>query len=701
MLFEALLNQLAALAQSRPVLMVFEDAHWVDPTTRELLDLTLDRVARLPVLLVVTFRPEFDHAWAGQPHMSTLPLNRLGGRDGAALVERLAGNAGLARETVDEIVERADGVPLFVEELTKAVLESGHRDDRVAAVLAASPLPKLTIPATLHASLIARLDRLGPVAKEIAQIGAVLGREFSYELIEPVAQERTADLQAGLDRLAEAGLLFCRGTAPHSIYLFKHALVQDAAYSTLLRTTRQELHARVAAVLEQNFAELIERRPELLAHHLTAAGEHERAVDQWLRAGEYAAARSTHLEAIRHFERGIAILPMLPEGPARDSREIELQMARGLSLLTVKGFTSAEAAEAYARARDLCEKIRDADRLFVALWNVWMTTATRDTHAARPLSEKLLIMTRSERDTGRRLEAHHSAWFTHFYSGEPSLARSHCDQGRRLYDVDRHRSLAFRFGGHDAGLCAHNHGALSEWLLGYPDLALTTIDDAVRLAQLLAHPLSLDHTLLYDAIIHLFRGEPDIAAGRARDAEEVAIEQRLALLVNTDILRGGALLGQGLVEDAAASVRQGLAARDFTGWHLYQPYQLALASEVLGRAGDPDGAAAALAKARNAIEVGNERWWESEIYRLTAVLLLSQENIAESEGCFEQAMRIARQQRAKSLELRAATSLARLWGEQRRRAEARELLAPVYGWFTEGFDTADLKDAKALLDQLA
>ena len=224
----------------------------------------------------------------------------------------------------------------------------------------------------------------------------------------------------------------------------------------------RNLHARVAAVLEQNFAELIERRPELLAHHLTAAGEHERAVDQWLRAGEYAAARSTHLEAIRHFERGIAILPMLPEGPARDSREIELQMARGLSLLTVKGFTSAEAAEAYARARDLCEKIRDADRLFVALWNVWMTTATRDTHAARPLSEKLLIMTRSERDTGRRLEAHHSAWFTHFYSGEPSLARSHCDQGRRLYDVDRHRSLAFRFGGHDAGLCAHNHGALSE-----------------------------------------------------------------------------------------------------------------------------------------------------------------------------------------------------------------------------------------------
>jgi predicted ATPase len=454
-------------------------------------------------------------------------------------------------------------------------------------------------------------------------------------------------------------------------------------------------------VLQQHFADLVERQPELLAHHLTAAGDTERAVDQWLKAGQHAAERSTHLEAIGHFDRGLTTLTALPEGPARDRREIELQLARGLSLLTTKGFTSVEAAEAYARARDLCEKSGDADHLFVALWNVWMTTASRDTNAARPLSDKLLIMTRNDRETGHRLEAHHSAWFTHFYSGEPSSARRHCDEGRRLYDIDRHRSLAFSFGGHDAGLCASNHGALSEWLLGYPDQALATINDAVRLAQFLAHPLSLDHTFLYDSIIHLFRGEPDLAVVRAHDAEELAGEQRLALLINTDVLRGGALLAQGLVEDAAASVRQGLATRDFTGWHLYQPYQLALVSEVLGRASDPDGAAGALAKARNAMEAGNERWWQSEIYRLTGVLLLSQGKIAKCESCFQQAIRIARQQEAKSLELRAATSLARLWGEQGRRTEARELLAPVCGWFTEGFDTVDLKEAKALLDQLA
>jgi class 3 adenylate cyclase len=267
-LFQALLHQLEAVARSRPVLMVFEDAHWIDPTSRELLDLTVDRTPRLPVLLIVTFRPEFQQAWGGQPHVTMLALNRLGEHDGAALVQRLAGHAGLTRKTVCEIVERADGVPLFVEELTKAVLESGDPSNRVAAVLAASRSQTLSIPATLHASLIARLDRLGPSAKEVAQIGAVIAREFGYDLIEPVAQRPSLELRAGLDRLAEAGLVFCRGVAPHSSYLFKHALVQDAAYVTLLRARRQELHARVATVLEHHFADLVERQPELLAHHL-------------------------------------------------------------------------------------------------------------------------------------------------------------------------------------------------------------------------------------------------------------------------------------------------------------------------------------------------------------------------------------------------------------------------------------------------
>jgi len=336
-LFEALLNQLEAETRRRPVLMVFEDAHWMDPTSRELLDLAVDRVRRLPVLLAITFRPEFLPPWGGRAHVTSLALNRLGERAGEALVHTLAGNAPLTAEMVTEIVERTDGVPLFVEELTKAVLESAGQGDRVAAVLATASQTGLSVPATLHASLMARLDRLGPSAKEIAQIGAVLGREFGYDLIEPVAQRPERELQAALDQLSEPGLLFCRGAPPHASYLFKHALVQDAAYSTLLRGRRHELHARVAAALRARFADLVERQPELLAHHLTAAGDTERAVDQWLKAGQHAAVRLAYLEAVAHLRRGLDLLNSLPESSERDASEIELQLALGLCLFTAKG----------------------------------------------------------------------------------------------------------------------------------------------------------------------------------------------------------------------------------------------------------------------------------------------------------------------------------------------------------------------------
>jgi predicted ATPase len=549
--------------------------------------------------------------------------------------------------------------------------------------------------------LIARLDRLGPLAKEIAQIGAVFGREFSYELIERVAQRRAADLRIGLAQLTDAGLLFCRGVPPHSSYLFKHALVQDAAYGTLLRTRRQELHARVAAVLEEHFADLVERHPELLAHHLTGAGETERAIAQWLTAGQHAAARSAHPEAIGHFVRGVAVLGSLPEATDRDAQEIELQLAKGLSLLTAKGFTSSEAVEAYTRAKELCERSGDDEHLFVALWNLWMTTAIRNPDAARPLSNRLLLLTDTREDSALRLEAHHSAWFTHFNAGEPAPARSHCNEGRRLYDFERHRSLAFSYGGHDPGVCAGIHGALSEWLLGYPDKAVVSVNDAEQLAERLAHPLSIFHSYLWEAVLRIFRREPDLAFRRSQDGEAFAIEQRLAQPLNPNVLRGAALFERGSVGDAAASIQAGLAARETIGWQFFRPYHLAIVGAVLGRAGDHEGATAALAEAQAIIEASSERWWEAEIHRLKGVLLLSRRNLGESERCFAEAIRIAQQQQAKSLELRAATNLARLWGEQGRRSDARELLAPVYDWFTEGLETGDLKDAAALLSELA
>ena len=695
MLFEALLHQLEALARTNPVLMIFEDAHWIDPTSRELMDLTIDRVRRLPVLLIVTFRPEFQHAWSGQSHVTMLALNRLGERDVAALVRRLAGNATLGNQIVEDIAERTDGVPLFIEELTKAVLESGDGN----ATLAASPSPALSIPATLHASLIARLDRLGPVAKEVGQIGAVLGREFGYDLIEEVAQRPTAELRVGLARLAEAGLLFCRGVAPHSSYLFKHALVQDAAYGTLLRARRQELHARVAAALEEQFFDLVQRQPELLAHHLTAAGDTERAVDQWLKAGQYAAARLAHLEAIRHFERGLATLAPLREGPPRDRREIELQLARGLSLITAEGYDSAEAAPAYARARELAELHGDSRQQFTAVFGLWQwANGTGMILDCRRLSERLLQLATGAADDGLHLQAHHSAWTTCLFAGKPAAGREHCEAGRRLYDPERHRAHRLLYGGHDPGVCAGYVGAQVHWLLGYPDKALAIGAEALAFAERIAHPLSFENALLYDAMLHVNRGAAELTLQRLGMAEALAADQRLAFMLEPRLIHGGALNLQGAFADAVAYLREGLAGRLSTT--RLRPYGLALLADALAQQGEHAAALAAVMEGLEAQERLGQRLWDAELQRLEGVALVGLNRLDDAQGAFEEALGVARRQQAKSYELRAATSLARLWDERGRRAEARDLLAPIYNWFTEGFDTADLKEAKELLDGL-
>jgi len=698
-LFETLLRQLETSALSRPVLMVFEDAHWIDPTSRELLDLILNRVSRLPVLLIVTFRPEFQHGWSGQSQVTVMALNRLGGHDGAALVEHLAGNAGLAREAVDEIVERADGVPLFVEELTKAVLESGDPSDRVAAVLAASPSPALSIPATLHASLIARLDRLGPSAKEVAQIGAILGREFGYDLIEPVAHRPAVELTVALDRLEAAGLLFCRGIAPQSSYLFKHALVQDAAYSTLLRGRRQELHARVAAALEEHFGDLVQRQPELLAHHLTAAGDIERAVDQWLKAGRHAGGRLAHAEAIAHLERGLGLLGSLPETPARDAREIELQLALGVSSITVKGMTSPVVRQTYARAHELAERGGDERQLFEALYGRWQNIgASGMAVAARPLSDKLLQVTARGADDGLRLQAHHSAWTTRWVSGELAEAYAHTREGCRLYDPERHASHRHTYGGHDPGVCAHMTGGQTEWVLGYPDRAAASTGEGLALADRIAHPFSREVALEYAILLRVNRGEPELGLAYLSAATALRAEQRVASVIDPLFFQGAVQIAQGAPADAAASLREGFApGRLGTLW---RPWGLCLLAQALTLQGSHDAALATLAEGFERIEASGERTWQAELHRIHGLVLRAQNQLDEAQASLQRALHVAQTQQAKSLELRAATSLARLWGEQGRRVEALESLAPVYGWFTEGFDTADLKEAKALLDQL-
>jgi predicted ATPase len=494
-------------------------------------------------------------------------------------------------------------------------------------------------------------------------------------------------------------LLFCRGTAPLSSYLFKHALVQDAAYGTLLRAKRQELHARVATALEQDFPDLVERQPELLAHHLTAAGEAERAVDQWLKAGRHAAARLGHLEAIRHFERGLAVLSSLSEGPARDRREVALQLARGLSLFTTESYVSAAAAAAYTRARELTERRGDRRQLFLAVYGLWQSAngagRIRD---CRRLSNRLQELAAAVADDELQLQAHHSAWATDHFAGEPASALDHCEAGGRLYDPERHASHRLLYGGHDPGVCAANTGARVQWVLGYPEKGLALGRRASALAERIAHPFSLVLALQFNAILHLDRGEPEVALRRIGAAEAIAAEQRVAFTWEPRLLRGAALIAEGAIEKAVACLREGLTGR--LGTTRSRLYGLPLLAEALTRQGEYQAALAAAREGLEAQAQSGQCQYGAELHRLEGVALFGLNRLEESQGAFAAALSVARTQQAKAYELRAAIGLARLWAEQSRRAEARDLLAAVYGWFTEGFDTADLKAAKALLDEL-
>jgi tetratricopeptide (TPR) repeat protein len=542
---------------------------------------------------------------------------------------------------------------------------------------------------------MARLDRLGPAPKETAQIGAVLGREFSYELIEPVAQRPERELQTALRQLTDAGLLFCRGTAPHASYLFKHALVQDAAYGTLLRARRRQMHARVAGVLEQHFADLVKRRPELLAHHLTAADKIERAVDQWLKAGRRAAEQSAYLEAIAHLERGLGLLHSLPQGPDRDGREIDLQLALAGCLLTAK--SAAAAKLPYMRAFDLAESNSSPQQRFDALYGVWQSTnMSGDSAGASPLSARLLSMTEQEGDEGLRLQALHSAWATLAFAGDPAKTREHTDAGRLLYDPEKHASHRFVYGSHDPGACALLLGAWAEWLLGYPEKALASSADSLSLAERIAHPFTLGLALTFGAVLHLNRREPERALSLAEAAKALAAEQRLSLPFQPGMVHGAALVGQGAAEEAIARIREGVTKSTGPG----RPYGLAFLAEGLAWRGDRAAALAALQEGLQLTRTTGEHGWDAELRRLAGTLLLAENKLIEGEASLQHAIRIAQAQEAKSLELRAARDLARLWGEQGRRTEAYDLVAPVYSWFTEGFDTPDLKEAKTLLDQL-
>jgi len=699
-ILESMIAVFEAMASRDPVLMVIEDVHWIDPSTLELLNLLIEHLRSARVVLVVTYRPEFDSPWSGHAHVTGLMLNRLSRKESAAMVTRVAGGKALPEEILGEIVAKTDGVPLFVEELTTTVLESNLLKEVEDRYVLSGPLTPLAIPTSLQDSLMARLDRLAPV-KEVVQLAAILGRTFNHELLAAVSPLKGGQLEDALSQLLNARLIYRHGLSPNVTYEFKHALVQDVAYQSLLKGSRLQFHKRVAHALEKHFPET---EPELLAHHYTEAGLIEQAVGYWHQVGQRAVERSANTEAIAHLTKGLELLDTLPETAERSQRELTLQITLGVPLQVIKGPASSEVECAYSRACELCRQAKHAPELFPALWGLWRSSIARaKLHAARELAEELLNLAQHQQDAALVLQAHHALWATLIELGEFASALKHIEQGTALYNRQQHHTQANLFGGHDPCVCGQVHAAITLWLLGFPDQALDRARDGLTLAEELSHPVSLAHALCYALQLHLYRGETRAMQERAETLLALASEQNFEeYLALGTFVQGWAQTQFGKNEAGIAAMRQGLSARRATGRVAEEFNLISLLAEALGKTGSAEEGLRLLNQALTVAADTGIADWEAELHRLRGELLLCQStgNRAKAEASYNQAIAVARRLQAKSLELRAATSLARLWQGQRKRVEARELLEPVYDWFTEGFDMPDLIEAKELLSAL-
>jgi predicted ATPase len=705
---EALTTQLKRLASQHPLLMVFEDVHWIDPTSLEALKRSVDQIKALSALLIVTFRPEFVAPWEGHSQATSIILNRLGERDAANIVASLAGSKELPADVLAEIVERTDGIPLFVEEMTKAVLEAESESDARRAT-AAIPSSSVAVPASLHASLMARLDRLGP-AKEVAQIGAVIGREFSPALLAAVASEPEPELLSTLERLTAAGLLLLQGVPPHATYLFKHALIQDAAYGTLLRGPRRALHARIAETLENRFADIAETQPELVAHHCTEAGLTEKAAGLWGKAGQRSLERSALAEAAELLTRALSQIKTLPATPELRREAIKLQLAFATVLFHVKGYTAPETIAAFERADAMIEEAealgeRPEDELlrFSVLYGQWTGNFTSgNLERAATLAKHFLAVAEKQQQSAPLLIAHRIVGATLGISGELSAARSHLDQAVALYAPEEHKSLATKFG-QDIGVAALGYRSYVLYRLGYPESALKDAEEALKSARELGQIGTLIYALLFATVAELSCSR--FGGAEVRVNELMALSEKYGLPLWKgfgEFMQGCIFAATDRADQAIQLIGSGISAVAARQMTLLTPVGytwLARAESALGRFAEAQNA---LSEALDLVNKTNERWDEPEIHRTAGELAISafNRNYEAAELHFCRSLDIARRQAAKPYELRAATNLARIWRHQGRRSEARDLLAPIFGWFNEGFEMPDLIDAKALLEEL-
>ena len=697
---EAITAQMEALSQSNPVLMIFEDVHWIDPTSLETLGRAVDRIRTLGVMLIVTYRPEFEPPWIGRPYVTAITINRLGEREIAAMIDGVTGNKALPANVRQDIIDRTDGIPLFVEEMTKAVLEAESEGD-ARQTAAAIPSSALAVPASLHASLMARLDRLGS-AKAIAQIGAVIGREFSHSLLAAVARNSQGELETDLERLITAGLLFRQGVPPHATYLFKHALVQDAAYGTLLRSSRQQLHGRIASTLEEEFSEIVEVQPELLARHCTEAGLDEQAIKYWRTAGEKAVRRASNREAIGHFRRALALNEKQAPDVGRSLTELAILSQLGPALMSVHGWTAPEVGVAFERAEHLARELESSIDLAPPLAGLWLFhTARGQFSRAEEITKELFNVAHTLHDPDVLLQAHHCAWPILWFRGALTDAKAHADAGIGLYDEVRHARHRFLYLGHDPAVCALSIKSVLQWLLGHPTQGIQSERDAIDLARRLRHVPSLAHALWFVCQAQVARSDAVAVVNTANELLTLSEEHGLPQTRAAALAYLGWAIGQ--TEDVNRGIRrleEGLAMYNRLGARVNLCLMICLLAETYFMAGQYEkGMEQANLAIATSSEIG-DRWCLPRIHTIRARLIQTLRKVDEAEASLQRALDIAAAQSAKGAQLHAANSLARLWRDQGKRNEARDLLAPVYGWFTEGFDTPDLKDAKALLDEL-
>ena len=697
-------RQLAALtawvvagARVQPVVLALEDLHWADPTTLELLRGIAERGALAPLFVLITARPEFRPGWGMRSHHGMIALAPLDGEQVRQMVGELAARHALPKEVIDGVTDRAGGVPLFVEEVTRLLLESSDQGGIQ------------TIPPTLQQSLTARLDRLGP-AREVAQIASVIGRDFSYALLRAVAGMDEASMHAALERLAEDDILLVQGLPPESDYRFKHALIQDAAYENLLKSRRQVLHRRVAETLRDNVAVAAAAEPELLAHHFTQAEMTESAIEWWGKAGQRSLQRSALVEGIEQLTRALALIATLPATPALRRQKINFNVALITPLYHVKGAAALETKMAAERARLLIEEAEalgespeDPLLLFSVLYGFWVANLVAyNGDALRELAVQFLALAEKQGATVPLMVGQRLIGLSLLHTGDVAEGRAHLDRAVALYDPAEHRPLATRFG-QDVRVATLSWRSMALWLLGYPKAALADTEHALKDAREIGQAATLIYALVWTSFAQTFCGSYATANAQSDEVVPMADEQGSVFWKAFGMLNQGCVLAlTGEAADAVQMITRELTAYRSTGTTMWMPTYLSYLARAYAGLGQFDDAWRCIGEAMTTIETSNESWFKAESHRMAGEIALKspQLDAAKAQTYFEQALAIARQQQAKSWELRAAMSMARLWRDQGKRNEARELLAPVYSWFTEGFDTLDLKEAKALLDEL-